>query len=93
MFAENLGEFFDAVDGFAEAAIYDGTLDRNVIFDRAYLEQFGAVAGARPVALGIASEFPSPINKTLLIAGTTYRIVSREPQADGATVLMRLETP
>jgi hypothetical protein len=91
MFAESLGDFFDPVEGFAEAAVYDGTLSRNVIFDHAFLDQFGTVSGARTVALGIASEFPSPIGKTLLVKGVTYTIVTREPQDDGALVLMGLQ--
>lgn len=91
MFTENLAEFFQVGD-FADAAVYDGGATKNVIFDRSYLDQFGVVAGAAPVALGPASEFPQAcIGKTLVIRGTTYTIRSREPQADGAVVLMKLE--
>ncbi len=90
MFAEDLPAMFRESD-FAEAALYDGTQTRLVIFDRSYLEQYGVVAGARPVAFGIAGDFADPLGKSLVIGGVTYAIRSRELQDDGATVLMKLE--
>lgn len=90
MFTESLAEFFDP-DDFGEVAVYDGTTNKNVIFDRSYLQQFGVVSGAEPVALAPAADFASPIGKTLLIRGVTYTIRTREPQDDGALVLMKLE--
>jgi hypothetical protein len=93
MFIESLSDFFNEND-FAEVALYDGSTQIRVIFDRAYLDQFGGmVAGARPVALGVAADFPvAAIGKTLVIKSVTYKIIAREPQDDGALMLLRLET-
>jgi hypothetical protein len=88
VFAENLDAFFDTVTGHAVAATYDGATAVDVIFDAAYLEQFG-VAGVRPVAVGKASVFPAAaVGKTLLIGATTYTIKGREPIDDGAIVAL-----
>lgn len=91
-FTEDLAPFFDTVSGFAVEARYDAKYTVPVIFDRAYLEQLGAVSGAAPAALGKATDFATaPVGKTLVINGTTYTIRAREPQDDGAVVLLRLE--
>jgi hypothetical protein len=93
VFTETLSEFFDENE-FAEVATYDGATQKRVIFDREYLEQFGVVAGAQPVALAPATEFTTAaIGKTLVVQGTTYTIRTREPVGDGALVRMKLETP
>jgi hypothetical protein len=90
VFAENLDAFFDSVAGHAVAATYDGGTAVKVIFDAAYLEQFG-VAGVRPVAVGKASVFPAnAVGKTLLIGATTYVIKGREQIDDGALVALTL---
>lgn len=90
-FTEDLAPFFDAVFGFAVAATYDGATSVNVIFDNGYLEQLG-IAGTRPSALGKATDFPAAaVGKTLLVNGTTYTIKGREPQDDGALVLLTLK--
>ena len=90
MFAENLDAFFDTTTGLALDATYDGGTAVKVIFDAAYLEQFG-VAGVRPAALGKASVFPAnAVGKTLLIGATTYVVKGREPIDDGALVLLTL---
>ncbi len=92
MFSEDLSEFFDDAD-FAIAATLQSGAVVNVIFDAAYLEQLG-VAGTNPVALAIASEVPtSAVNTTITISGTAYTIRDRQPQDDGATVLLQLEAP
>lgn len=89
-FTEDLSVFF-STDDFAIAATYDGGTTVNVIFDRAYLQTLGIVSGTDPQALGKASDFPvTAVNKTLVISGTTYTIRSREPQDDGAIVLLQL---
>jgi hypothetical protein len=92
---EDLSGFFNTAH-FATAALYkaggsgDG-VTRNVIFDRAWLEQAGMVSGAQPVALAIASEFSSAgTTDTLTINGTVYRITDLQPQDDGALVLLTL---
>lgn len=74
-----------------DAAVYDGSTQVQVIFDAAYLDTLG-IANTNPVALGKASDFPegTSIGKTLLIGSTTYTIRNRQPQDDGAFVLLQL---
>jgi len=92
MFSEDLDVFFNPAE-FASAATYNGVTAVNVIFDAAYLEQFG-VSGTNPVALGKASDFAaSAVGKTLLIGAVTYTIRGRENQDDGSTVLLQLSAP
>lgn len=90
MFAEDLSPFFDAAD-FATAATLQGLgTPINVIFDAAYLEALG-VSSANPVALVKASDVAeSDIGKTLTINSVVYTIRDRQPQDDGATVLLQL---
>lgn len=90
-FTEDLSVYLDPVNGFATAATYDGVTPVNVIFDRAYLDTLG-MASTDPVALGKASDFPetTSIGKTLLIGATTWTIRNRQPQDDGAFVLLQL---
>lgn len=91
MFTENLDAFFNTSTGFALDATYDGVTAVKVIFDNGYLEQLG-IAGTRPAAMGKASDFPAAaVGKTLLVGGTTYTIRGREPQDDGALVLLSLK--
>lgn len=78
---------------FGIAATYNGATAVLVIFDRAYLSALTGVAGTNPVALGKASDFASPVGKTLAIGATTYTIQNSEPQDDGAFVLLQLEAP
>lgn len=90
MFTEDLSVFFDE-NAFATVATagWGGTV--NVIFDAAYVEQLG-VAGTNPVALARASDVTvARIGSTLVIGGVTYTIRGREPQDDGAVVLLQLE--
>jgi hypothetical protein len=90
VFTEDLDAFLDT-DEFALDATYNSATAVKVIFDAAYLEQLG-IAGTGPVALGKASDFPAAaVGKTLAISSTTYTIRNREPQDDGAWVLLRLE--
>lgn len=91
MFSENLDFFLNSTTGLALDATYDGATAVKVIFDNGYLEQFG-LAGTRPTALGKASDFPAAaVGKTLLVNATTYTIKGREPQDDGAFVLLTLK--
>lgn len=90
MFTEDLSAFFNTAE-FATAATYNGATPVAVIFDAAYLAQLG-IAGTNPVALGQASVFPAAaVGKTLVIGGVNYIIRNREPQDDGACVLLQLE--
>lgn len=92
---ETLSDFFDT-DDFATAANYkaggsgDG-VTKNIIFDRAALEQLGMVSGAQPVALAIATDFSGAgTTDTLTFGGSTYRITDIQPQDDGALLLLIL---
>lgn len=89
-FTEDLGAFIDAAD-FAVTATYDGNTPVNVIFDAAYVDTFG-IAGTNPVALCAAGDIaPAGIGKTLVVNSVTYKIRNRQPQEDGALVLLQLE--
>lgn len=95
MFTESLTGFFSTADFAVEAPYKAGGIGsgvaKNVIFDRAFLDQLG-VSSTNPVALGIATDFSGfTTTDTLTIAGTVYRIVDRHPHDDGATVLLQLE--
>lgn len=93
MFAENLDAFLDTTSGLAIAATLQGGPVGGVavIFDAAYLEQLG-IAGVRPAALAKATAVVAvDIGKTLTINGTAYTIKGREPQDDGAFVLLTLK--
>ena len=89
-FEEDLAPFFDE-DEFATLAIYNSSTEVRVIFDNTFLSQLG-IAGTNPAALGQAIDFPAAaVGKTLKIGTTTYTIRGREPQDDGAVVLLQLE--
>lgn len=95
MFAEDLTAFF-SIDEFATAATYKvggsgSGVTKNVIFDRASLEQLG-VSNNNPTALAIASEFATwGTTDTLTIGGTVYRIADGQLQDDGALIVFVLE--
>lgn len=88
-FSEDLSVFFDT-DDFAVEALYNSATTVNVLFDENYVDPFG-VSGTRPAAWGRASDFVSPVGNPLVVNGTTYTIREREPQDDGAVVLLKLE--
>jgi hypothetical protein len=93
VFTENLDAFLDSTSGHAHEATYDGATAVKVIFDAAYSPELG-VAGTNPIAIGKASVFPAAaVGKTLLVNGVTYTIRNREPQDDGAFVLLQLQAP
>jgi hypothetical protein len=90
VFAEDLDVFFNTAD-FATAATLQGGAVVNVIFDAAHLEVLG-VSSANPVALVKASDVAvSDVGKTLTINAVVYTINDRQPQDDGATVLLQLQ--
>jgi hypothetical protein len=90
MFTEDLAQFFDTAD-FAVAATLQGVgTPINVIFDAAYLESLG-MSSTNPVALAKASDVTEgDIDKTLTINAVVYTIRDRQPQDDGAMVLLQL---
>lgn len=88
-FTEDLSAFFDT-DDFAIAATV-GATTVNVIFDREYIDAVGRVSSANPVALAKASDAAAAVGATITISGTAYTIRDRQPQDDGAVVLLQLE--
>jgi hypothetical protein len=94
---EDLSVFFNDAE-FATAALYKvggsgSGVSKNVIFDRAWLDQLGMVSGAQPGALVITSEFSGAgTTDTLTINGTVYRIADLQPRDDGATTLLHLRS-
>lgn len=89
MFSEDLTVYFDTADGFALAATV-GSTTVPVIFDAAYLRELGVVSGTNPVALAMASSSAASVGATIVISGVSYTIKDREPQDDGALVLLQL---
>ncbi len=90
MFTEDLTEFIDT-DDFAIAANYNSGTTVNGHFDNAYVDALG-VSGANPVFLCAASAIPAAgVGNTLVVNSITYKIRNREPQDDGAFVLLQLE--
>lgn len=93
MFTEDLSPFFDTDTGFAVSATLQGGASGgvSVIFDEAYLEQFG-IAGTRPAALAKAADVAqTDVGKTLSVGSTTYTIKGRELVDDGAIALLILK--
>ena len=96
MFTEDLTIFLDSED-FADETIFTPTSGAGstpkVIFDGAYVQPFG-VAGTNPVALGRTVDFAAAttVGGTIVINSISYTIRSREPQDDGAFVLLQLES-
>jgi hypothetical protein len=92
MFTEDLSVFLaDFGEGFTLQGGAAGGV--TAIFDAAYLEQLG-IAGTNPVALVKASDVAAAdVNKTFTRIGTgvVYTIQNRQPQDDGALVLLQLE--
>lgn len=90
MFAEDLSPFFDTTEHATAAALQGLATPINVIFDAAYLEALG-VSSTNPVALAKASDVAeADVGKTLTINSVVYTIKDRQPQDDGATVLLQL---
>lgn len=88
---EDLDVFFDD-DDFAVTATLNGTASGNVILDRDYLRALGMVESTNPQAMAQAAEYGTAVlDGTLVAAGGTYVIRSRQPQGDGACVLLDLE--
>lgn len=87
---EDLSIFLDD-DDFAVTATLNGTVSGNVIVDLDYLRVLGVVASSDPVAFASAAEYGTACLDGTLVAGGTYVIRDRQPQEDGAFVLLQLE--
>jgi len=87
VFLADFGEAFTLQGGAAGGV--------TAIFDAAYLQEIG-VAGTDPAALVKASAVSAgDAGKTFTRVGTgvVYTIRNRQPQDDGAFVLLQLEAP
>lgn len=90
MFTEDLTPFFNNAE-HAVDAVYDGSTTIQVLFDDSDQGALG-VGGSNPTAMCPATSVAAdPTDKTLVIAGTTYKIRDIRPQDDGAIVLLQLE--
>ena len=91
-FAEDLTVFFDT-DEFAVTATPSSGSAFSVIFDRAQVVALGGdISGTEPVGLARSADVSSLTLKssTLTISGTQYRLIDKEPDGTGLT-LLRLE--
>jgi hypothetical protein len=92
LFSEDLDAFL-CVDGPAIAATLQGGATEAVrgFFDKAYVDPLG-MAGTNPVFTCKATDVAEgDIGRTLTVAGVTYTIRNRQPQDDGAWVLLQLQ--
>ena len=90
-FTENLTDFFYDEHGFAVNATL-GAATVTVIFDAAYADAFGLVAGTAPTALGISTQLATAaIGGTITINAVAYTITAIQPDGTGLTRLMLQE--
>ena len=82
-------EFLDTTYGFAVSCTVAGVVCAG-IFDNAYADAFGVVAGTSPMLL-IPSSVVAAISNTVSVAGTSYTILRVEPDGTGMTRLMLQE--
>lgn len=88
---EDLSIFFND-DDFAVTATLNGTASGNVILDKDYMRAMGMVSSSNPAALARASQYGTDVlDGTLVADNATYVIRDRQPQDDGAIVLLELE--
>lgn len=91
-FAEEFGAFFDRAQGFAVAAIYNGTKQINIIFDKAYFEDRPGTAGiasSQPMALVESALVPNAAaGDTLEIDATIYTVTEVHPDGTGLVMLL-----
>jgi hypothetical protein len=73
MFTEDLSAFFSTAD-FAVAATHGGT-DKNVIFEKSYLESLG-VQSSKPAALGRKSDWLAVEQGDTVVIGAVSYVVA-----------------
>lgn len=87
MFAEDLSVFFDLA-GHGTAATVGG-LAVVGIFDNGYAQAFDAVALSGPrLTLPTAAAPAATAGTAVVVAGTTYRVASVQPDGTGVTTLL-----
>lgn len=82
-FTEDLSIF---LSDFGQAATIDGT-STNVLFDAVYAEGLGGIATS-PYQAALPSSVPVGQGSTLVTGGSTYRVVSVQPDGTGWTTLI-----
>lgn len=91
-FVEPLGAFFDASQGFAVPALYNGAQQIDVIFDNAWLQDTPGQSGigtAQPMALVEQTKVPAAARgDTLVINGITFKVVEVHPDGTGLVMLL-----
>ncbi len=86
-FAEDVTAFLDTAHGFAVNATI-GAATVPVIFDAAYADALGMVAGTRPVALGATADLAAVgQGDTVTIDAVEYIVTGVEPDGTGLTQL------
>jgi hypothetical protein len=83
MFAELYSVYFS---DFAVPATVAGTATKG-IFDKAYQESFGIVAGDNPVLVVETSQVTAVDGDAVVVNATNYTIASIEPDGTGITIL------
>lgn len=86
---DTVADFACAFADFGVAAVRNGGASVTGLFDKAYGEAFGMIAGNDPV-FRCPSSVGMARSDTLVIAGVTYTVIGIEPDGTGLD-LCRLE--
>lgn len=90
-FTENLGDFLDTTHGFAVNATL-GAATVPVIFDAAYADAIGIVAGTSPTCLAASADVSAAaVGGAITINAVAYIIAEIQPDGTGLTRLMLQE--
>ena len=88
MLAEDLAAYFDTTSWFAQSATLDGVTVAG-IFDSPYLQAFDGIASAAPsFTLPSTSAASATSASVLVLAGTSYRVRSVQPDGTGISTLV-----
>lgn len=86
-FAEDLTAFLDTVTGFAVNATIGGS-QVAVIYEAAYADAFGLVAGTAPVLLASSADVSSvALGDAVTVEAVGYTVTGIEPDGTGLTRL------
>lgn len=88
MFSENVAAFFDTSAGFAEYLTI-GAASVAAIFDNAFSDPLGIVAGTQPVFIAATADVATlAVGDTVTRGATSYTVASIEPDGTGITRVM-----
>lgn len=89
-FAEDLDPYFDTADGFAVAAVFNGSITVNCLFENAYSDALGA-AGTVPLLTGPTAELATiDRGDAVVISAVSYIVQNIEADGTGVS-LLRIE--